>query len=326
MRGSHSRDTASCAGESGTFTGEPFHMPELRRLNVFTAAPYEPMTFPYFQPRLKDLSSQGLIVAIGGSCEGRPVALGLAEVSPDGRSGNILSAFVARAHRSRGIGTALLARLEDELRSRGCTELDLAYLTETPATLAIEMILKKRGWTPPQARMLICRADRRIFEAPWIKRRRLPAGFSIFPWCELTPNERNAMQRQQELHPWYPEMLSPFRDEAMQEPENSLGLRRQGQVVGWLITHRISPKMIRYSSLFVRAELRARGCALPLLAEAIDRQARCRGLDSFGSFSVWLDNDPMVRFARRLAPYLLSVRESRGSRKYLLEEPSPPTA
>ena len=294
-------------------------MPEFRCLNTFTAAPYESLTSPYFQARLNSVSDERRIVAIGASCESQPAGLALAELAPDRHLATIRSVFVAPTHRRRGIGTALFIRLDAELSQRGCNELDFAYVTDNPSTPVIEKILRKSGWEPPQARMLLCRGDRRILEAPLIRRRRLPAGFSIFPWCELSADDRTAMRRQA----WYPEMLSPFRDEEMQEPENSLGLRHHGQIVGWLITHRVSSTMIRYHSMFIRPEVRPHGCALPMIAEAIDRQARYRGLDSFGAFCVALDNRPMVKFVRHLTPHLLSVRESRGSHKRLTSDELP---
>ncbi len=291
----------------------------LRLLNVLTSASYEAMTFPHFRPRLGDLAPGSPTVAVGVSYEGRSIGLGLAELLSDGRSGNILSVFVVPDHRNRGIGTALIGRLEGELQTRGCTQLELVYSLDAPATPAIERILEKWGWSAPQPRMLLCHGDRRILEAPWIGRARLPVGFSIFPWSELTADDRSAMRRQQDFQPWYPEALSPFQDEGMAEPGSSLGLRHQGQVVGWLITHRVSSMLIRYHSLFIRADLRRRGCVLPLLAEAFRRQTQHHGLDSLTSCGIRLDNQPVVRFARRHERYLLSVRETRARRKNLLQ-------
>ncbi len=292
-----------------------------RLLNVFTAGPYQSMTLPQFRVRLGELFPGGSFLAVGVSFEGQPAGLGTAEIMPDGRQARILSLFISESHRKRGAGTALVAELELQLQKRGCTGAELLYLRDGRSAPAIERILDRRNWGPSYPRMLLCRADRRILETPWIRRYRPADGFSIFPWCELTPQERAEIERRQAVEEWYPETVSPFRDEGHLEPANSLGVRRDGEVVGWLVTHRVAPKMVRYSSLFVRADVRAQNCAVALITEAIRRQEKLRGIDTFGCFTVMVDNPSMMKFTQRLAPYLASIHEGRGSRKSLLPRP-----
>jgi hypothetical protein len=55
------------------------------------------------------------------------------------------------------------------------------------------------------------------------------------------------------------------------EPVNSLGLRFDGQIVEWIITHRIAPGTTRYTALFVHKELQ-KTRALALLPLAILRK------------------------------------------------------
>lgn len=83
-------------------------------------------------------------------------------------------------------------------------------------------------------------------EAPWLnKNYRFSPSFTFFPWQEITPEERLNLQKQQETSLWIPDELSPFKHEENLEPLNSLGLRYEGEVVGWVITHRLSPDTIR---------------------------------------------------------------------------------
>jgi hypothetical protein len=102
------------------------------------------------------------------------------------------------------------------------------------------------------------------------------------------------------------------------EPLNSLGLRGMDGVVGWVITHRIAPATVRYTALFVDERVRRLGHGIALLAEAMRRQMGALGDDSVGTFGVWLHNAPMIRFVRRrMAPYLISMAETRSARKQL---------
>ncbi len=88
--------------------------------------------------------------------------------------------------------------------------------------------------------------------------------------------------------------------------------------MGWLIAHLVSRDVLRYSNFFVREDLRDEGCGLPLLAEAFRRRVKSHGPASLGSSGVWIDNQAMVRFVRRVTPFLLSVRETKGSFKALM--------
>jgi hypothetical protein len=154
--------------------------------------------------------------------------------------------------------------------------------------------------------------------APWIEEAKLPEAFSVFSWPELTPEEREAIQQRQAGEEWFPRALTPFQAEENMEPLNSLGLRHEGHVAGWMITHRIAPDTIQYTSLFIEPALQRQGRALPLLAEAIRRHATAREEIPSGIFQVEAENEAMSKFvAHYLQPYLTSATELRRSRKAL---------
>ncbi|MFQ5814436.1 MAG: GNAT family N-acetyltransferase [Anaerolineae bacterium] len=249
--------------------------------------------------------------------EGQFIGLTLGEIRPDGASAEMLSLFVAREHRRRGVGTTLLAHLEKALTRMGCRYVDLVYRSDWPCVAAIERLLHRRGWASPQTRALIGKTDReRMAEALRLHQFRLPDGFAIFPWSEITPQERQEIQQRQETEQWYPPVLAPFQEEDRIEPLNSLGLRYQGRVVGWMITHRTAPDTIQYTSLFVQKEFQSLGRAIPLLMESIRRQVSSEV--PYAIFMVDVENDPTVKLVyRRMRPYLISLTESRTSRKML---------
>jgi len=290
------------------------------RLNSSTAQNYKSMTFPCLQPFLENLSTNGSLVAIGAVCSDQPIGLALADVREDTNgdySAEVLSIFVVSSHRCRGIGTALLTAIENELYQRCCRKVLLVYRTGKPTTQALESLLQKRQWSPPQPRLLMYQATpKRMMDAPWMHKYSLPTSFSAFLWSELTKNERMIIQQKQEADQWYPESLSPFQDEEIIEPLNSLGLRYKGEVVGWMITHRLTPDTIRYTSLFIRQDFQNLGRAIPLLAKAIYLHNSSKVTK--GIFVVEIENKPMCRFVkRRMAPYLTSITETRETFKLL---------
>ena len=298
-------------------------MPQLmKHLSILSppdVAGYESMTYPYFRPKLQLAAPQGPVIAVGVSENGQPLGLALGEIPSPDAPAEALSLFVCAGARRRGLGTALLSRLESAFAARGCGTIHLVFATGGPATPALERILAKLGWEPPVPRMLLCEVGERILRAGWMQQRPISAPFEIFSWCDLKLEERERILHQQQVQPWFPENLSPFGSEKTIEPLNSLGLRFEGEVVGWIITHRIGPTRIRYSFFFVRKDLRGRRIGLPLLVAAIRRQADGLGLDSTAVFGAWQDNPSMMRFLKRqVLPYLDAVRETVGASKTLV--------
>jgi len=154
-----------------------------------------------------------------------------------------------------------------------------------------------------------------IANAPWMKRTSLPVAYRLFPWQEITSSERIALQQQ--TNPWIPPMLMPFQHEQNLESLNSLGLRYQGEIVGWMITHRLDPDTIRYTAGFVRPDLQKLGRFISLLANAIQIQ-----IDAKIPYCIWtspLEFSGMVHFVKKhMSPYLTSLEESRGSHRSLI--------
>jgi GNAT superfamily N-acetyltransferase len=290
----------------------------LRILNCWTAGPYRGMTFPCHLSLLDRCGAKVPVIAIGAEDDGKAAGLVLAELRPGHQCADVRSLLVTEGHRDRGIATSLLLRLESELKARGCHRAEMVYVREKATTPALEHVLSKLGWEAPRSRMYLFKISGKISSAPWLRNTRLGSSFEMFPWCEIGPEEREWIIGEQRRHPWYPELLSPFQEESTIEPMNSLGLRHEGNVAGWIITHRIAADTIRYTSLFVRENLRGSGCAVALLSASMLRQLTSLGLESFGTFAVWTDNQPMLRLcARRLAPYLAARQQTLGCGKNL---------
>ncbi len=286
--------------------------------NPLTGFVYQGFTFPRFRPHLEVLKPEGSTVAIAASDSDLPVGLVLAEIWPDGKSTEILSIFVEQKYRDLGIGTSLLIRLEEELFSRGCTSVNLVYTTGKITTPALEHLLQKCKWTVPEARTIVCKSTTdKIANAPWMQKSTLPAAYTVFPWVEITAEERVAIAQQQAAEPWIPPQLIPFVSEQDLEPLNSIGLRYQGQVVGWVITHRLAPDTIRYTCSFVRQDLQKMGRIIPLYVRAIKLQEKA-GIPN-GIWTVPFIYTSMVNFVqKRMAPYMISIEESKTSLKSLI--------
>lgn len=275
-------------------------------LNAENLLSYDAFTFPSLQKRWSSQPQQGELVGVSASAGGEMVAMAIAELLPD-RSADLLSLFVQPAYRNQGIGTRLVYQLQQELAE--CDRISVQYQATQIAQIALEPMLQKLGWQPPQPTLLLAKTTTAaIAQAPWLTRYPLPAALTMFPWLELTEADRAELQQLD-----IPPALSPLADADRLEPLNSLGLREGDRLIGWIVTHRVAPDTIRYSTLFVRPAFRAKGRGILLLAAAIERQIA--SAIAQGTFAIAPEDAAMLRFVRRhLQPYLTGMSEVRTAR------------
>jgi GNAT superfamily N-acetyltransferase len=295
-------------------------------LTAGTARPYAPLTYPHFRPLLAAFEQfQDLTLAVGYAVSGTPVGLALAQTCADCQAAHLRSVFVHSAYRGKGIGKALLARLEQEVVRRPYPRLDTEYPRGRPETPYWEHILSQRGWQPPQVTCLRCAVIGKVavdalMAAPWMRQPpALPPEAELFPWQDLGTDERGYLEGQQAAER-YEHGIEPVLGARPADPLNSLGLRYRGEVIGWMLTVRTAPGRMLYDRLYVDARYRPSGYGVALVVEAIRRQYAQEGqLPEVGG--VWrthVENRPMVQFIRRrFGPYLSSLVEINTSYKEL---------
>ena len=293
------------------------------------------LTFPAYrhmlalQPtyRHPGLTEQTVVqpVAVAAWSEQEPAGLALAEVPREHLEvpPELLSLYVAPPFRGQGIATRLVEELEREVAERGFGRLTTVYMTGKPGSAAVERILEKRGWEPPQTRSVTTRFTLDEAErTPWFGRvQPHEADFQIFSWTELTGDERAELRRSHEASPWIAEGLEPWRHESYGfEPVSSVGARYRGTVVGWVINHVVDAHTVRFTCSFMRADLSRRGRILPLYTESL-RRLRHTPYNT-AMFITPMAFKEMVDFVRRrCAPWGSFFGETRGAAKILIPDP-----
>jgi GNAT superfamily N-acetyltransferase len=289
-------------------------MVEIKTLGALDSLPFHGLTYASLQPLLFS-AGNGEVTAVGALEDGEPAGLALALRLPRKGFTRLASLFVRERSRRRGIATALLAALEEALRRAGVERFEASYQTGRPTSEAPPRLLARRGWPEPQPDRLICRCDRRMLEAPWLRDFPLPGGAEIVPWGEVLPAEVQALRESQSAHPWIPESLRPWEYQGVEF--NSVAMRRDGALVGWVLTQRFDSSTLIYSNSYMHPRLQRTARILPLYVEAVRKQAADPSLPN----ALWVVpfvHPAMVRFVRgTMAPYMNRVEELRVSIKAL---------
>lgn len=304
-----------------------------RRLEPPVDEAFGSMTFPAFRHMLSleptvrhpDQGDERVVLplAVGAWHGDEPVGLVLAdrptEEQREDFAPKVQSLYVVPEFRRRGVGTGLMATMEELLAELGHPEVHATYMTGKRSVEAVETILEKRGWTPPETRTVTLRfTPEQALQTRWFGKVDLPEDdYEIFPWTELTDEERARLKRSNAESRWIAEGLEPWRhDHHGFDPISSLGLRYRGEVVGWVVNHRVDEETVRFTCSFMGRGLGRLARILPLYTASI-RRIREAGIGNC-LFVTPVSYRNMVAFVkRRCAPWASFFGETKGTKKEL---------
>ncbi|HEX3864717.1 MAG TPA: GNAT family N-acetyltransferase [Stellaceae bacterium] len=246
-------------------------MIEVRRLEAAETAAFASFTFPLLRPLL-DHERPVRPVMVGARAEDDPVGLSVGLAAPN-RQFELLSLYVAPLWRGQGVGERLLLELEKHYRAEGCV-LGAHFLTIKEEEPEFARFLMRHGWGRPTIRQVICQTTTElILASPLRAFARLPRGYRIIGWEDVTPAQKDAIRERTTREPgWYPDQLDPFVHERDALMSTSIALVHGDTVVGWLFSHILDDNTLRMTCSFVAKELERVGRVLHLWWEAGVRQ------------------------------------------------------
>ena len=281
------------------------------------------MTFPSYRQALAlvgtpHTDSEGSrMIACAAIEDGLPAGLGLAQVPKDpSQPAEILSLFVRADVRGRGIATGLVEGLEGAARDAGRDAIMGVYMTGKPSIPIVERVFEKRGFEPPVLRKAAVRiTPEQAVNCPWWGRGRLPEGGEMFMWRDLTAAEREHMMRTHADTPWIDPLLEPWICDARADPISSVGMRVNGEVLGWVINHRAPPNFVVFTTAFVRKDFQRIGALFKLLVHSIVNIQNHGLCITFVTSSMYPRMLPFT--LTRIGPYGDFCGETRGVSKKL---------
>ena len=301
-------------------THTPVRYQQVFQLTPQTLAPDAGLTFPPLTPNSPRLAAlAGELFGLSAMADGTMVGLAIAERTANGQA-TLVSLMVAPAFRCQGIATRLLFNLQRFLAQQGVPEVTLRYHANAKLDRHFEPLLQRLGWVPPRAEFVLIQSSaERLASTGWNTRFPIALPYTLFPWLEATSAD---LARASTLGA-PADLLPPASTQGL-EAAVSLGLRHHGDLVGWLIAHRVNASTVRYSSYFVAPAHRSRARGLALLAEGFSRQhaagiPRAKAAVRVGNAQAWRT------FERRVLPYFPAVGEARYTSLQIAAMPAVPT-
>jgi GNAT superfamily N-acetyltransferase len=261
-------------------------------------------------------------IAIGARDQDRVLGLAFGSVYKREKEASMLGIHLLQIdleYRNKGIGTALLRKIEKESLKRACEKMTIGFKKVEQEFEAAKRLLAKCDWESPEIHAYGYRTtiERFFKDLAWVKRKRkYPYHDYIFPWTELSEEERKSLKEEEGPDSWKVEGTSPFFFDGKFEENTSLGLRVKGKVDGWIINHQIAPDTILYGSYFVRRKYRGLGHSIGLLLESIKRQ-RETGIPRFTWYVQAKDKEIKRFYQKLLGPCIMSENECWQSSKML---------
>ncbi len=272
-------------------------------------------------------------VCIGIAKEGKPVGLALGKVylqktlfRDSNRNRFVLEGLVETVFWPKKLTVIdiddVIGFIEKEFKAKHAFLLYYFTLSKAnPHFASIDKVLKERSWQGPLLSLTKYGLTAK-FNPPWLAKAKalpLPDGFTLFPWTELTPKEKETLIELGKKQ-GYSQIVNPFQASGGPlDPRTSLGLRYHNEVVGWIVTHLLKPDLIRFSSLFVQPRYQAvKGIAIKLLAESITLAKEShipKGLFEVSQKDIKTSWSHFVE--QKLKPYADSVEEIVGYWKKL---------
>lgn len=282
---------------------------QIREVSSFDAPLFAGFTFPMYRDRLLLGSWRQKILALGAWQGSRPAGLALFEKSTPATA-VLRSVWVEPDCRRRALGLELLQKGAAVLEKQGVRKVEAVHRSTLEDRVAFESLLERAGWARPQLRMMVLESTfEGMLRSPVMANPPpLDPRFTILPWHEVDPLEieRLAAGRHFHVEVWPLNYGPDF------HRETSVGVMRDGELVGWVVNHPKAPGVLRFTTSWLRDDLQGRGAFAAVIAESYHRVAGT-GYDH-GIWTVPAIFPRMVAFARRrLAPYCYRVSETLGS-------------
>jgi len=210
---------------------------------------------------------------------------GFEEVREEALSLKVLSIAVRKSWRGKGIARSLLRSAAEWGRREGLKSLELDMPLRDSSTAALERITApEKGWQDADGLVLVTLSNPAKV-GPLLHRLKLLAerqqtqwGWSILPYPKVPTPELKEFFKNPKLPSWAIPQLTTFNDIEPIDSKYSRLLVMNNQLIGWLISHRVSSDLLRYSILWLDPQWQHSAGGLAMLADVM-QEAHFSGIE-----------------------------------------------
>lgn len=275
------------------------------------APEFRGFTFSRFRSLLTDghENTQTDHLVVGAVYEDEPVGLALFSRPYGDAVRRLLSVFVARRFRQKGIGFGLLAKGEQSALEAGTQKLVAFHSNQMKNMEIYESLMQKAGWSSPA--LYEFRAGSKVqwvyqAEQDWAKflARMVRGGFCTTTWQDLTESDREQIANV--VAHEMPESDRGF-DPLKQKlpdflPELSVFLRCDQKIVGWILGSKSGQEnTYYYTHGYVLPQYQKRGYLIMGMVAVCRRQADLFGPETISAYETSVMG--MHRVMQRMMPY-----------------------
>lgn len=253
---------------------------------------YDKYTFPNLRDKMKTMDIIDPLLAILVKSEDIIVGLAIAEFDRSKNYSEILSLYINKEHRRKGLGSKLVYYINRVLAKAGFDEARMYFRSNWESKGFIYKLVEKDKWTTPVTLMHIFKSNLEYKDKViWTQDFHMPEGIKIELWSDINKKYKEALKQLIENDKSIPQYLSPFINTDKIENLNSVGLIKETEIIGWNIIYRINKDTLEYNNLFIRSEYRA-NIKLPIAL--INRSVQLQIKNNITNF-VWIIDSADLR-------------------------------
>lgn len=235
--------------------------------------------FPDLSKQQKRIQKK--LVGVIAIQHGQPIGLVLASSESTQTIYRIHSFLVHPSYRQQKIGANIIQQLEKNIRQHGGKKIEGIYRSHWQSVPYIKRILEQQKWSKPQAQLIFVKGKGTHALTYFGQSKANINTFSFLPFTHLKKSDQIYVQKKQQLHKqWFDPDLDPFLETSTIHPTCSFFLKKEDEIIGWIVSHQIKPDLNEITALFIDEEHRSYGLAYQMIQIVLQTQVRL-GIPNF---------------------------------------------
>lgn len=266
------------------------------------------LTFPPFDKKTKTLKVQEPMLGVVARDDDKIIGAIIFEAVSQIRNPEILSFFVEKEYRNKGVGSELFTMANKVITKANIREPLVFFRSNWKAAEKTAHLLKKHGWTTPVPVFQVYKSSIREFsKVKWPSDTTLPEPYQLVNYAEIKTQQKIVIQdalKEKKI----PHYLFPFHKENYIQQTVSSFLLYEGSISGWLIGYRNTAESVEYNNLFLFPEHRKK-ITLPMvmLHNAISKQLQENIPE--GIWIIQASNTKMIAYIERYFAAAIKKKE-----------------